>query len=546
MSASDPFPPLGVQFEKGRVIGEGSHAAFHDLRVVTSAGPVVREDLGSARSLPHGRSVVRFVQLTDLQLADVRSPARIEYVNQHADKADVLPLLLGYRPYEFLAASVLVEMLRTINGLPMSADTGAVLSLAVLTGDMIDNGQANEFEWLIRLLEGGRDRFVSADGGPELVHSGWADSTAYWIPDGGRDDFKEFLGYPTIEGLVERAGEALESPGLKLDWILCNGNHEVLVQGDGRFSEQIGEVLEGSSKSVDLPVRTETPYVDRFRRAPEEFLGSAPQREIPPDSHRRPMTRREQLRRIFEAQGTPSGHGLSQSDVTMGRSYFCHDVGERVRFVVLDSAHEGGSALGAIARPQLEWMTERISEVCPPELRSESALAPTSRTVPAAGRYVIVVSHHPSTHFDNPLVRGSADYVQGHQLMEVLHSYGNVVCWLTGHTHRNLVVPHRAPSQGHWSFWEITTSSLMDWPCESRVLELIEVEDSLLIRADMVNFTGSTEARGTGWMASWHRVLASQHPWVGIGSGREGEPADRDVRLWLDRCIPGASITRRH
>lgn len=540
MSASSQLPPLGIRFERGSIIGEGTKAAFHDLQPVTVRGLVEREELGRARSVQRARPLVRFAQLTDLQLADVRSPARIEYVNQYVDQADVLPLLLGYRPYEFLAGSVLVEMIRAINQLPPSPDTGAGLSLAVLTGDMIDNGQSNEFEWLLRLLEGGSGRLSSADGGPESVHSGWVGSRTYWIPDGGRDDFKEFLGYPVVEGLLDGASREIESPGLQLDWILCNGNHEILVQGDGRVSDSVLDVFEGPAKSVDLPGRIDTPYVDRFRRTPEEFFRSAPQREVPPDPRRRPMSRGAQLRRIFEAAGTPDGHGLTEYDISLERGYFFYDVGERVRFVVLDSAHEGGSALGAISRTQFEWMVERIREVCPAELRSGSrrVFAPELETV--GSRYVIVVSHHPSTHFDNPLVRDSAEYVQGQELIETLHSYGNVVCWLTGHTHRNLVVPHHAPTPGQWGFWEITTSSLMDWPCESRVIELMEVDDALVIRTDMVNFSGSNESGGTGWMASWHRVLASQHPWVGIGSGREGEPADRDARLWLDRCLPGA------
>jgi hypothetical protein len=83
----------------------------------------------------------------------------------------------------------------------------------------------------------------------------------------------------------------------------------------------------------------------------------------------------------------------------------------------------------------------------------------------------------------------------------------------------------------------VTTSSLFDWPCQGRLVELVSGEnDTLSILCTMVDYAAPAdpdEATGLARLASIHRELAANDPHAGIASGRQGEPSDRNVELLL-------------
>src|SRR5258708_20574888 len=65
------------------------------------------------------------------------------------------------------------------------------------------------------------------------------------------------------------------------------------------------------------------------------------------------------------------------------------------------------------------------------------------------------------------------------EVLELLLRFRNVVLWLNGHIHANRIAPRVGRDGGH-SFWEVTTSSLVDWPCQARLVELFEAGDGPL------------------------------------------------------------------
>jgi hypothetical protein len=125
------------------------------------------------------------------------------------------------------------------------------------------------------------------------------------------------------------------------------------------------------------------------------------------------------------------------------------------------------------------------------------------------------------------------------ELLDLLHRFGNVVAWINGHSHRNRVQPRADPRARTGGFWEITTSSLMDWPCQTRVVELADNGDGTLsVLCTMVDHDGVVQPdpqaeRSGEWLAGMHRELAGNEPRRGFGSGREGVPTDRNVDLRL-------------
>ena len=97
-------------------------------------------------------------------------------------------------------------MVRAINAIEAAPVSGSPIELLVMTGDAIDNAQANEFATYTALFEGGMVNPASGGIEIESVQSpGWPDGI-FWKPDGGGfcpDHFRVAYGFPLVPGLLE-------------------------------------------------------------------------------------------------------------------------------------------------------------------------------------------------------------------------------------------------------------------------------------------------------------------------------------------------------
>ena len=108
----------------------------------------------------------------------------------------------------------------------------------------------------------------------------------------------------------------------------------------------------------------------------------------------------------------------------------------------------------------------------------------------------------------------------------MLVRFGNVVLWLNGHTHYNRITS-RQGTRGERGFWEVTTGSIVDWPCQARLVEIFKTaEGHLAIGCTMVDHDGEG-------LAGLHRELAANAPYGGFDSARAGTPGDRNAVLIL-------------
>src|SRR5207247_4427717 len=112
----------------------------------------------------------------------------------------------------------------------------------------------------------------------------------------------------------------------------------------------------------------------------------------------------------------------------------------------------------------------------------------------------------------------------------------NVVRWLNGHTHTNRVNPRRDPAAPTRGFWEVTTCAVVDWPCQTRLVELADAGGHLSIVCTMADHDtplapASLDTRDD--LAALHRELAANAPFSGYGSALAGAPPDRNVELRL-------------
>ena len=378
------------------------------------------------------------------------------------------------RPQEMLNTHAIAAMVRTINDLRAGPLTGSPPQMVVVTGDAIDNTQRNELTNFFALMDGGVVHPDSGAPGYDGVQKADWPLDIFWKPDGppDGDTFQRELGFPRHPGLLDQAARAYTTDGLKLPWLRCYGNHEQLCQGMGIVTPALAADMIGTHKPVELPPGLDRDRaVETFIERPELFMSGACV-DIAADNQRRPIRRHE----------------------FADPSYYVHDAGE-VRFIALDTVCDAGDADGTIDSAQLRWLEEMLVE--------------------SRDRFAVVVSHHGFDTLSNPRCERRPS-----ELLDLLSRHPNVLLWLNGHTHRNRITQRNG-------FWEVTTSALVDWPCQARVVEIYKSrQGGLAIACTMLDHDGIG-------LAGLHRELAGNDPAYGFDTGRSGTPGDRNVVLEL-------------
>ena len=66
-------------------------------------------------------------------------------------------------------------------------------------------------------------------------------------------------------------------------------------------------------------------------------------------------------------------------------------------------------------------------------------------------------------------------------LLAKLHTYKNLILWLSGHVHRNAITPQPSPDgDPEYGFWEVETPSLRDFPQQFRRFEIVRNSDNTI------------------------------------------------------------------
>ena len=104
----------------------------------------------SARARPRtGRgALLTFGQLTDFQLVDEESPARVEFLDKVGP-----PFTAAYRPQEGTGPQVADAMVRQMANASARSRSRRI-DAVMTTGDNTDNTQCNETRWMIDILDG--------------------------------------------------------------------------------------------------------------------------------------------------------------------------------------------------------------------------------------------------------------------------------------------------------------------------------------------------------------------------------------------------------
>ena len=464
----------------------------------------LRADLGGALPAGPGQTLISLLHLSDAHVVDTVSPARCEWIELLAQDPYWKNLLHMHRPYEALTHWALAAHVASLRRNPLAPWSNQAFDLAISTGDSIDNAQANELQSFLKIMAGGRTALSAYGGVHEPGHELGTGAWPFWCPDAEVADLWKPLGYPAVPGFVARASAELHSDGLGFAWTSVPGNHDVMRQGTALPNPAIEAIAVGDHKALTSPpdfrpADPQTLYVEH----PEQFC-TGTTRQISASHLRRAVDLREWL--AAHMQHGAAGYG--QAQVRSGRADTFIDT-EHVRIILLDTNHPQGNFEGSIGAAQIAWLEARLVEVA------------------ASGRLAVLASHHGSASLINE--RGAdPERLLAQALTEAVHRHPCVVAWLVGHRHLHRVTPHPHPGGQGGGFWEITTASLIDWPSQTRAVEIIRHADGTL---ELVCTLLDHDAQA-GSLAALHRDLAQR--FAGEAAlHMQGEAQDGNVRLLL-------------
>jgi metallophosphoesterase (TIGR03767 family) len=488
---------------------------------------LLRQDLGVTAQT--GRAERRvpllyFAQLSDTHILDAQSPARVEFLDP------IQITSLAFRPQEMLTPFVLDSMVRRINSLLTSELTGASLAFLINTGDVTDNRQYNELRWVIDLLDGGS--VLPRSGGPSYEGVQKGNSIYYYYhPDQPLiDSYGRFRNFPAYPGLLESAELPFSAAGVRVPWYAVYGNHDGLVQGNLPALRAFEKAAVGRTKIIGFPfgldARTQfTRDMLRGDPTPWRLLLNWAETQQPgdtvaivtPDPNRRLLSRQEWIKEHFTTRGLPVGHGFSTRNADADTAYYTFDPNPRFHCVVLDTVNPSGGANGCIDQKQFNWLDADLSA--------------------HAATLTLVFAHHSIGTMDNVAARENNPVLSGTDLEKLLWRHPNVVAFVNGHSHANTVVPHANASVPGTGFWEINTAAHIDFPEQSRLIEIFDNGDrTLSIFATIVDHLADPDTPSLTplGLATISRELAFNDPQLSPSFGL-GTPLDRNVELILAR-----------
>lgn len=407
--------------------------------------------------------------LSDLHVCDAQSPIRPEFLDRWADPDSPIREQVGtigtYRPHSMLTPHVVESMVQSLNQMSVGPLSGQPIDAAIVSGDTTDNAQLNEVNWYLALLDG---QPIRPDSGAIEKYEGVIDDGAdhydvkYWHPHGTpdgkvEDDARAKYGFPLVPGLLDSCRAPFKATGLNVPWFAVHGNHDALLQGTVTPNEATSVEMMGGRRYESLPsTLTLEETLGAFNETgPADYPASsdASYVVVTADAERRALERGQFASLHLSSPGAPKGHGFSERNVEEKTMYYSTDIG-RVKLIVIDSVNQFGGWQGSLDEVQFAWLEAEIVNATKP---------------------VVLSSHHPLMLMFNDYAPFGRRVCRD-ELRQMLLKYPQVILWLAGHEHRHHV-EWIGPEEGKVGFWLVETASHIDWPQQSRTVEVVRAHD---------------------------------------------------------------------
>ena len=622
---------------------QGTNGVYFKLQYGKGDCTLVREDLAFAHKGRKKRRIglASFIQITDVHIIDASSPARVAFLAQYIPEFQELQD--SFRPQEALSIQVADAMVRKINSIKKGPHTGMEIGFVISCGDNGDGQQINELQNYINVLDGRKvypntatpGRYVGVQDNFPTVNF-----QAYYHPDAPKsieflDLYKVGYGFPNYPNILNEAAIPFKPTGLIYPWYTANGNHDCTKLGNYGLNlysmlELFDQIATGTmpdgvgSKMIEAMAPEQAlAFIEALQKQDTQgvfdVIKSSKLRTIPASDKRPQYTSADFIAMHFNTTICPGpvGHGFTEENRINNTLYYTLEVSKSVSGFVLDTCNPSGNLEnpdlapdGSIGRRQLSWLESELIARHSTYFDNQGHLVKTDN----CDKLCIIFSHHTCNTMDNifntlDAVDLDPQKINGEEFISFLQRFPNMILWINGHTHRNIVTPLKTKKcidppkyhqkcggftknnkcnnkkyktckegdcdkdgnkshkkkykidnnsssddkndcdtkngkyYGYEGFWEINTASHIDFPEQSRIIEIADNQDGTLsLFGTLIDHLSPPNVDHCGCeytiteMASISRELAYNDPFNDPRT-RGGTPEDRNVELLINNPL---------
>lgn len=440
--------------------------------------------------------LLSFFTMSDVHICDEESPARTIYTAYNYPEPTTGPNgtpknvpvgnVAAYSGVILYTTQVLDAAVQTINYLHQN---GTPFDFGIALGDAADNTQYNELRWYIDVLDG------------KMIKPG-----------------SGYKGGTNIDYQKPFQAAGLDK---SIPWYQAIGNHDQFWMGAAKVNNYVRDTLVGTSVLNVAPITQMPPDVAALLKGRGVYMGvidgSTEYGELidagpvenfnkPPkviaDPKRRSLTMQQWMSEFFNTTSSPAGHGFTRNGIQQGSAcYSFYPVKNLpLKVIVLDDTDRVDcGAQGALDKKRYKWLINQLNDG------------------QKADELMIVCCHIPVNPYlqeamssqglpPNPYwnIWAASSYVPPDDLLSTLHTYSNLILWISGHAHRNTITPQPAATdptspQYGYGFYEVETPSLRDFPQQFRCFEItINTEGNISIFTNDVDVAVNPTPLGDG------------------------------------------------